>query len=858
MPSFKSKFLLFLLMILLPFFALDNSAGAGWGQEWRSYETDNFVLFFPGGYEEQGKELLFYLEQYLDDLKQLTGGGVDSKIHLNLEDMGLVPNGMADPINERMEIFAGSPGTDSNLAHYESWLRLVGVHELTHILHMTSTSGYSNITTSIFGNALAPNLHSPLWLIEGIAVYAESQSSPYEGRLNSGYYNGVLAQKASRNNIPGLPEITYRHFYYPPGHRYLYGSTFMRYLAEEYGEDKFAEFFDEYGSYYFAAGPANLFPQIGPGRAAEQVFGSDLEKLYDDWRQQERKGHEYWQIDGEILINAEHANLSNLQMHEGNLYYLQSQRYPSSPFSYHGSNKIKRYDPELDQTEVVMSTAAGISGTMQIEGDKIFYLQREAVGNYPNLSRAGRGIVTNLIAYDLASGNNSVLIQDEMRDFLVREEGQKIIYVRDRKNGFGSQLIKMDSGGNRIEKIEFPVLISELHSFDDEDCILLTAKERQASWGIFNLELSSAELTPVVNTAWPEMHLSKHEDKIIFTSNYEGYSGIYGYNTEEQQNLKFTHGGHGEQGVVLDESLYYLTYDDEGMALVEQSFSPEAVELPEKKYEMQQGGLLQSEIDELDFEEKGFWSQNLKELFPPSLRFPPVFFAGQDAVGMNSYTLNLNQYGKLDVSLNSQFFQPLNLSFRSRGRPQERENRLSGSYPLYRSAPDGLTDILLEAGTDFAGIFLGSSLRWRYPEHLVTAKLQTEVLTGDFQTELDYTNLRESGRIKLGGKYISGFDLNRNPRLPDYSGERGYHISAEYLNRLISVQQGSWNPNIFLGDIYGGLFIDYLNLDEEQISGGGKIELELGTANAFHTVPQLGIARTKDSWQPFVGMEVTF
>lgn len=855
--NLKHNIILILLIIILLFIAFPKSdVLARWQQEWSSYETENFVIFFPDSYEYQARELLFYLEEYVDEIVELTGKEIEDKIYLNLEDMGLLPNGFADPINKRMAIFAGNPDTRSRLAHYESWLRMVGIHELTHILHLTSSSGYSDFTTGIFGNALAPNLHSPLWLIEGIAVYAESQISPHEGRLNSGYYDGVLAQKAGKGNIPDLSDITYNHFHFPAGHRYLYGSTFIRYLSEEYGEDKFAEFFNEYGSYFWAAGPANLFPRIGPDRAAEKVYGSDLESLYNEWRKQEEKSSQDWQVDGEIVKTHEHSELRNLMVHEGRIYYLKFQRYPSSPFSYHGINKIMRYDPSIDKSEKIMETAAGLSGSIQIDGNKIYYLQRNRVKNYQNLSHSGAGVETRLIAHDIASGEKEKLIQAPIRDFLVLAEREKIIYARERKNEYGTKIMKLDSRRNEEKVGDFNHLVSELNHYGDNK-VLLTAKEKARSWGIYKLDLTSAELISVFNTSWPEMHASRYKGKIIYTSNYDGYRGIYGYDINDQNKLKLTRGGYGKEGSVLGNNLFYLTYEGEGMALARKPLKAETLDKPFDEVERQRDEP-QAELQNLDFVEKNFWSQNLKQLFPPTLRFPPIFLGGQDAAGMNSYALNLNPYGSLDAYFQSRVFQPLNIMFITRGGENERENRVKADYPLYRSSPDGLTDILLSGETDFTGVFLSSSIRWRYPRHLINLKLQTDILTGDFQGDINYSYLRDAGRIKLGGKYTAGIQLSEKPRLPTSSGKEGYYASAEYLTRLFSTGWGRWNPNIFVGDVYGRLFFDYLSLQERQFSGGLKIEVEIGTANVFHLTPNLGITRTRDSWQPFVGLGVTF
>ncbi len=829
--------------------------------EWQSFESDNFIIFFPQDYENQARELTYYLEKHAPEIEDLTGNQIDDRIVLTLEDTGLLTNGFADPINTRIGIFTNNPDAFSGLASYESWLRMVGIHELTHILHMNNVSGGSELTTAIFGNALSPNIHSPLWLIEGIAVYAESQISGHEGRLSGGQYDAILSQKAALNKMPSISEMTYNHNYFPAGHQYLYGAAFFRYLAEEYGEEKFARFFDEYGSYFWAAGPSNFLPLIGPDRAAERVFGQNFTELHREWKEYEEEKNADWSHDGRKILTAENGHIRDLQAYRENLYYFKSARYPSAPFNYHSRNELVRYHPGEGE-EVLMETAAGSSGTMEFKNGRIYFLLNEREKNFENISQMGRGLVSKLHSFDPETGEIEQFFEDEIRDFVFwGEEEEKILYARASKNGFGSELILTDKERENREVIgTIPLLISEFHLRDGE--ILASAAGGESAWNIIHLEdPHTASWSPLVASPWSEKHIFTAENNVYFTSSYEGYEGIYSYDEKKDDFQKLTEGGHAKKGVMLGDELYYLSYAEDGMAVLKKEFTEED---HSGNYSPPKSQLDRKEIvgdfsqRDVSVEETNFWRENFRQLIPPSVRFPPLFAGGQDATGMNTYAFNFNPRGIIDAEIITNFFQPLQLRLSSRSGEEGRSNTIKANYPLYVSGPDGLTDLNLEMQTDFSDIKLGTAAGFRYPSDNFILRLQGGIMERSFSGEFSYTRLFNSGRFSLQGKYTSDIEISPGLRATHLESEDGYHIGGEYIRRLFSIRKGSWNPNLFLGDLYGGVFLNYYSLSEEDISGGLELQMETGAANSFYFVPRLGLTFSEQSIRPYLGIEVSF
>ena len=99
----RVKKLIFLFIFLLCSQLLMGAAG-----EWQAYESDNFVLFYPEGYEKQALEALYYLEEYRDNIMELAGNRRNFKTIVVLQDIGLYSNAYAFPMKNKIGILLQS------------------------------------------------------------------------------------------------------------------------------------------------------------------------------------------------------------------------------------------------------------------------------------------------------------------------------------------------------------------------------------------------------------------------------------------------------------------------------------------------------------------------------------------------------------------------------------------------------------------------------------------------------------------------------------------------------------------------------------------------------------------------------
>ena len=92
--------------------------------------------------------------------------------------------------------------------------------------------------------------------------------------------------------------------------------------------------------------------------------------------------------------------------------------------------------------------------------------------------------------------------------------------------------------------------------------------------------------------------------------------------------------------------------------------------------------------------------------------------------------------------------------------------------------------------------------------------------------------------------------------MPNIYFESGYKYNIDFNSKLLEIRKGSWNPNLFIGDIYGKIFLDYNYSDSisyQKISGGGELIIESGIGNWIHFAPRIGISISENERKFYLG-----
>jgi hypothetical protein len=167
-------------------------------------------------------------------------------IDVTLSDDVDTPNGFTSTYpSNRFTILLVPPVAEPALQTYDSWERLVIVHELTHVFHLDRSRGLWKALQAIFGRApgLFPNQYQPSWVTEGIATYYESRFTAGGRAEGSFHRQAVAADRAAGQARSPWDALLFTRW--PDGLApYAYGSRFWEYLSETAGDSvvpRFAE-----------------------------------------------------------------------------------------------------------------------------------------------------------------------------------------------------------------------------------------------------------------------------------------------------------------------------------------------------------------------------------------------------------------------------------------------------------------------------------------------------------------------------------------------------------------------------------------------------------------------------------------
>jgi len=259
---------------------------------WQVLESPHFSVYFcKQQNNQQNNDNFSYnneqLAQMVADIAEETYHQINAqlgppkhhhlqKIAIIIEDFSDYHLGFSSSFPHRViRISLTAPTAKSFDMKFKSWLKMVITHEYTHIAHFGMTSGPTTALRALFGQIFAPNALQPMWSIEGLAVYNETNFTA-GGRGIDSRYDMYLRMAALENQFNTLDQISgYYLTTWPDGTApYIYGQSLIHFIAKKYGEDKviiLSEIFCEY-------------PHLGFNYAVRRAIGLNLEELYQNWK----------------------------------------------------------------------------------------------------------------------------------------------------------------------------------------------------------------------------------------------------------------------------------------------------------------------------------------------------------------------------------------------------------------------------------------------------------------------------------------------------------------------------------------------------------------------------------------------
>jgi len=406
---------------------------------WTTLETPHFLIHFHQGGEDLAKRAAVIAEDVHQRMSPRMKWTPSQKTHLVLADVADEANGQTSPIPYDQIILyvtqpSGQPGFGATA--YDDWLRVLITHEYTHALHMDMVNGIPKGIQTVFGRIYFPNMFEPVWMIEGLATYEETELTS-GGRGRSPGAEMVLRMAALEGPFPELPQASVYPDFWPSGQvPYLFGESFTRYIAEKYGRDTLADISVAYSG--------RGFPFL-VASTGEKVLHRSYADLWEEWkgvlkdrfRQQEQ------------TIRAQGITSSNVLTRRGNLNISPAFAPDGKRIAYSVVNSdefpgifIMNVDGSNDRkiVENAFSTSAsGSSLAWSPDGTRLYYTKRDVQGN--------TNLFNDLYAFDLTTGKELRLTEGlRARDPHPSLDGKKLVFVANRMahNRLGVLNISLD------------------------------------------------------------------------------------------------------------------------------------------------------------------------------------------------------------------------------------------------------------------------------------------------------------------------------------------------------------------------------------------------------------------------------
>lgn len=210
------------------------------GENWLYVSDGSFNVIYPDRHERQAREMLAVLQD--------TRAGTDAFLGVNrryaltaiLSDQSDSGNGFVTPFPYKTEINAIALRGRGLSRTHSSWMEVVTAHELVHAAQAEfrvnkSFTGLVGRFAPDFARALG--LFQPSGVVEGLAVYRESQIPPGSGRLNHPYF--LMQVRAGMvegdwSLTQALEEPSYTR---PFDRFYKGGSLYVDFLMDVYGQE---------------------------------------------------------------------------------------------------------------------------------------------------------------------------------------------------------------------------------------------------------------------------------------------------------------------------------------------------------------------------------------------------------------------------------------------------------------------------------------------------------------------------------------------------------------------------------------------------------------------------------------------
>ena len=519
---------------------------------WRTLQTEHFLIHFAEANRSQARTVAGVAERVYARTTALLDWRPRQRTHVVLLDSADFANGYASPIPFNFAGIFLSPPDEGELLQNRDWLELVLSHEFFHIVHLDKASGAPLHLRGVLGRLLPffPNVLEPAWIIEGLAVYNESQPGGGYGRLEHSYYEGMMHAEVDRG-LRSLREVNAEGRGFPLNRDYLYGSYFFAFLAERYGASAIRAFIDNYS--------ANVVPfKVQSNPIAVTGKGMDALWLdYQAWLRERFARPSGSSIAGEALVHAFSVSTPVLTPN-GTRWYVQTDGYTRPKLMQQAAGTPAR---TVLQTEADTRLFVGA-------GDGVLMAEQDICANH------------NLL-YNLAS---------------VEANGRRGIISRCGRYRFASELgdgriaaVRIDGGEARVVLLQAGQTVGELYrSAPGESVSGLAARDgrvvitalRGGVWALLDVTDGKATVLVADPAVKHSPHYGRSADEVFFVADYGKRYDVWSWQRAGSSLARWTSAAYAVREISdpVNGEMLLTTMEADGVTLRSYRLPPQALE----------------------------------------------------------------------------------------------------------------------------------------------------------------------------------------------------------------------------------------------------------------------------------------
>ncbi|WP_038125482.1 hypothetical protein [Vibrio nigripulchritudo] len=558
-------------MLSTIFSILANAQSVAWDQKddiWLTQQTEHFSVNFRKGHEEQAIRVLDIAEQVHLELEPFFDSAPSDKTEIVLVDDYDYSNGWATPLPFAQIRLIMSPPEDVNsLEDNDEWMHMLIRHEYTHIMHMEMGGGLVKGLRSVFGRnpLLFPHALTPSFMLEGLAVYQETNKELGYGRLQGSNYAMQMRMEVANKDLKELDEVAIASRKWPYGYNYLYGAYFTQYLTETYGEEKLQRFLKEYS--------LKVLPYFVLQSTADKVYGKDFDQLWSDFQSylNDKFDGDLTQlidqaVSGKFLLDAPFLQVTATS-HQGLLVDVNNGE---------DRNAIKQLvsppQQKQDNSDSNWVTQDYAKNIIAMDYDEKKGLVVSRLNPYAN----GRVLADLYLFKD----NNWTRLTEQARFRKVRWSKNGHYVIASKKHDGLSELWLVDTSmkerAKRLWKGDVDVVLGAFDVSRDGKTLIASVKRPQQGWNLesFNLgDIHSTQANP-----WTQLTHSKatenspsflSDNRVMYSADYGGIYNIYSLDLNSGKVKKLTQevGGAFEPKWQNKLGLVYQSYDQQNYTL---------------------------------------------------------------------------------------------------------------------------------------------------------------------------------------------------------------------------------------------------------------------------------------------------